>query len=825
MNTTTKTETRHTFTRENSSPSMRTKRALALMVGSAVLVIAAMIVPAGAAPGVSRTYTLDAHFDEGTADNVVHTPSNQLQLAETIATSPFIWIALSARGTIAKINTSTGTILGEYSTTSDGDGVNNPSRTTVTNDGSVWAGNRDQSSAIHVGVSESGGCVDRNLNGTIETSTGYGVVLPWPGGTGGASSSVSAATDECILHYVDTFGGDARHVSVRADGNVWIGNYNGLPHRFQLVNNSTGAIMQTNDMPCGGYGGLVAGNGVLWSASSFSTSLLRWDPNAATTGNGVALGSNPRCINVGAYGSSVYGIAFDSNNYVWVTTYGEGNVLKVSPDGSTIQRFSMGPGHTRAQGLAIDGNDHVWISSANQGGNNSIAHLLNDGTHIGQVTGAGSGSTGVAVDAAGKIWTANINSSDATRIDPAAGAFGTGGVRIGAFDLTVPLPGAFPYNYSDMTGSTLTGKPQSGTWTVVYDSGIPGAEWGTASWNAATPGGSQLTVTVESSANGTSFGPPETATDGGELTVANGRYVRAKVTFTRGMLGATPILYDLTLSTVLDTDNDKILDGVDECADTPIDVLVDDKGCPLPDLPGPGPGPGPVLWTLTVTTAGQGTGSVTGSGIDCPGDCTQTFISGTSVTLTGTATGGSSFWGWSQDCSGTSTCQVMMSADHAARGTFDLESSELPVSPNPAPTPPVPPRLPGTCGGKAVTIQATANVTTFGTAGVDVINGTAANDKIYGYSLGDIICGRGGNDSLYGGGGGGGGVFADRLYGGAGQDHLFGDGGDDKLVGGAGNDRLYGSAGEDGLNGGSGTDACSGHAGLDSGKLCEPFNQ
>jgi Ca2+-binding RTX toxin-like protein len=107
-----------------------------------------------------------------------------------------------------------------------------------------------------------------------------------------------------------------------------------------------------------------------------------------------------------------------------------------------------------------------------------------------------------------------------------------------------------------MTGSTLTGKPESGTWTVVYDSGIAGAEWGTASWTAETLGGSQLDVTVETSTDGTTFGSPVTPTNGGELTVADGRYLRATTTYTRGTNEESPVLYDLTLSTVVEDGGD-----------------------------------------------------------------------------------------------------------------------------------------------------------------------------------------------------------------------------------------------------------------------------
>lgn len=505
---------------------------------TAAAAMALMLVPAQTAFGADRQYTTDADFDLGAANNVVHSTPDQLQLDDTTTAFPFIWVALSARGTIAKIDTVTGAVLGEYSTTSDGDDGHNPSRTTVANDGSVWAGNRNQSSVIHVGNLEAGGCVDRNGNGTIETSTGYGDVLPWPGGAFAASAPVTDAADECILHSVDTApnGYDARHLSVDADGNVWVGAFvtdDFSSHDFQLLNGSTGAIMRSVVMPCGGYGGLIDGNGVLWSSTSGS--LLRWDPASDP--------STAQCLNLG-----IYGLAFDSTNHIWASTLGEGVVYKVAPDGLSSQSFPQGV--PSAQGLAVDANDDVWISNSLFEFSNSIAHLKNDGSLVGVVTGAGGGSTGVSVDAAGKIWTANINSSDATRIDPTAGPLGPDGVtRVGAFDLTVPLPGADPYNYSDMTGSTLSGKPTTGTWSVVYDSAEEGAEWGTVDWTADVPGDGALTVRVSSSVDGGAFSPEETATDGADISVPDGRYLKVVVAFTRATTGESPILYDLAVAT------------------------------------------------------------------------------------------------------------------------------------------------------------------------------------------------------------------------------------------------------------------------------------
>ena len=87
--------------------------------------------------------------------------------------------------------------------------------------------------------------------------------------------------------------------------------------------------------------------------------------------------------------------------------------------------------------------------------------------------------------------------------------------------------------------------------------------------------------------------------------------------------------------------------------------------------------------TLTVSKAGSGAGTVTSSpaGIDCGSTCSHAFADGTSVILTATAASGSSFAGWSGDCSGTGTCTLTMSANHAATATFQANSSPPPPPP------------------------------------------------------------------------------------------------------------------------------------------------
>jgi RHS repeat-associated protein len=652
-------------------------------------------------PFNARTYTFDADFDEGDLLNVAHSPSNQLQLDSTTRSLNFIWVAVSTKGTVVKINTETGAIIGEYFTSPNGQ-PRDPSRTTVDQNGNVWATNRAGNSVVHIGLVENGQCVDRNNNGTIETSTGFNNILAWTN-AGGANTNggVTTATDECIIHYtkVNAFG--TRHVSVTKDNDIWVSGTGVNAGRFDLIDGKTGVIKRSEPaVGYGGYGGLIDKAGVIWSANP----MLRWDTSKPLTGpntlNGIAFSlqggratwdragkssnvpptfedvwvedTTPQGASLGGdgegwnwtsanptpysgtrahqsnlnggthqhyfydatetlslnpgdklftyvyldpvnppsevmlqwnngnwehraywgqniigwgvngtesrrfmgplpptgqwvklevpasqvglensgrnwrgYSHPSYGLCIDSQGNVYNTSYGNGTIRKFAPDGTLVASYSQG--FSYAQGCVVDRNDDVWVAHSLNGG--TVGHLKSNGTYIGNVT-VGSGPTGVAVDGAGKVWATNYYSGTVSRINPALGPIGgDGATRVGAVDYTTPFLGGNPYNYSDMTGSTLTAAPASGTWSVVYDSQIAGAEWGRIGWAAQSCGDGSVTVSVASSNNGTTFGPPETVANGADPSVANGRYLKVSVNFKRASSGESPVLYDLSVGT------------------------------------------------------------------------------------------------------------------------------------------------------------------------------------------------------------------------------------------------------------------------------------
>ena len=91
----------------------------------------------------------------------------------------------------------------------------------------------------------------------------------------------------------------------------------------------------------------------------------------------------------------------------------------------------------------------------------------------------------------------------------------------------------------------------------------------------------------------------------------------------------------------------------------------------------------PPTHALTVSVGGTGGGTVTSSptGVNCPGDCSQGYSDGTSVTLTAHPAGGSAFAGWGGACSASGTssqCTVAMTQARTVTSNFNATFSPPP---------------------------------------------------------------------------------------------------------------------------------------------------
>ena len=492
-------------------------------------------------------------------------PEGHVKLNESIVT-PFshIWVAASGRGTVVRIDTDVdpttigdgntfltateagGTaVMGEYFTSPDGMG-RNPSRTTVDANGDVWVGNRNESgggmgSAVKVSATASGATTSSGVFGAATGANGTFDARTWTNtGSVDTDGGTDTASDPAILQFIRTAGTFNRHLSVNSDNNVWIGGAPGIQsgnQAFQLYDGNTGeAVPSTTgnttsfDVNRGGYGGLVDGNGVVWSAGLVENSLVRFDP-----ATGIAQGIDN--------GRQSYGMAADSNGKVWVSNWDYDSIQRFNPDGTLDETF-VPAGMNNPRGVAITGDDHVWTANSFA---NSVSRLDNDGNLLATVP-VGSEPTGVAVDSNGKVWVTNRGSNSVMRIDPSTDSV----------DLTVDLgPGSSPYNYSDMTGTVLFGTTiASGTWRDVFDSGLGGTTWEQILWNTEAqgviPDGTELLIEARVSEDMLVWSDYEPYLSG-DLIDLTGRFIELRATFSRntGLTRDTAILSDLSVDFTL----------------------------------------------------------------------------------------------------------------------------------------------------------------------------------------------------------------------------------------------------------------------------------
>jgi hypothetical protein len=155
--------------------------------------------------------------------------------------------------------------------------------------------------------------------------------------------------------------------------------------------------------------------------------------------------------------------------------------------------------------------------------------------------------------------------------------------------------------------------------------------------------------------------------------------------------------------------------------------------------------------------------------------------------------------------------QNAFGTSHGADATFTT-SAAAPTgggtAPGPSTAPPPPPAPQPAQTGPAVAVAPYAAVV-WGTAGDDLIEGTAFGEAIGGRAGNDVIRAGGGDDRLYGGEG------DDLILGEDGNDRIWGGPGDDRIAGGAGNDRIGAGPGDDLVYGGEGDDVVSGGPGRD----------
>ena len=504
-------------------------------------------------PGLTleKVYTNNADFDQGQLVNLNHEQvPDQIQINVIPKPFPFIWVACSNRGTITKLSTVTGQVLGEYLTAPSGR-ARNPSRTTVDLLGNVWTGNRDEvdgkGSVVKVGLREAFNCVDRNGNGVIETSTGLGDIRPWPNpGEVDSNGGLVSAQDECLLQYIRTNGDRIRGVAVDAVNNVWVGGGLATPRKhFDYLDGRTGQLLRTIDLANtsetgeapltseGLYGALTDRHGIVWAAT-LGNRLIRMDPRFPN-------GHPDLMTMLPVPSGDSYGLGIDTKGNIWHSNF-RGLVFRYNPLGALTGTFPLNSAQADRGVAVTPADDNVWVVSTN-GGN--VARLDNNGTLITKILTLGEQPTGVAVDGAGKVWVTNLISSNVVRIDPA-----TNNVDLSVSLNTPGAPVCQPYNYSDMTGLVSLGATaQSGIWRVVVDGQQARRPWRRIDYSSLVPPGSGMKVEVRAADTTAGLGAitPRSTVSGAVLCDLSGRYLSVEVTLNRGSHATGAILQDLTV--------------------------------------------------------------------------------------------------------------------------------------------------------------------------------------------------------------------------------------------------------------------------------------
>lgn len=373
----------------------------------------------------------------------------------------------------------------------------------------------------------------------------------------------------------------------------------------------------------------VAGNGTLWVAgddgsdANYRPRLLRVNPST-----GAVLSGWPVTIGAAVYGS--FDLLADGDD-VWVTEDWNNTLTR-----GTVSGNALVAGYPKSSG--------------------------------------GSGPTGLGLSATGDLWVANA--SNVTRFDPSTNAQRVGypkpnGASSPARDLTIGKDGdVFLAIYEGgfegqgkvarldgVTGDPEPGWPKSvaGGSPERIATGIDGDIWTLNFRNVSR---------LDPATGAPRPGFPKDLTQGhgtldvapnGDVWVTDGASQAFRLD---GQTGSVMSGYPLYLRDAVSS-----IEGVAFAANG--DPWIAAASGHLVHLV-----LNPPKRTLTVTRAGNGSGSVTGPGVTCPADCSQSYEHGADVTLKATPAASSTFSGWSGACSGKGGCEVTMSAARTVTATF-----------------------------------------------------------------------------------------------------------------------------------------------------------
>jgi streptogramin lyase len=313
-------------------------------------------------------------------------------------------------------------------------------------------------------------------------------------------------------------------------------------------------------------------------------------------------------INPGAH--SLPGITVGSDGNLWFTEVDTGDVGRITPTG-TITEFELTNTSTSMFDIVSGPDGNLWLA---EGERQMIGRLPTSGsglTEFGPVSGSRPYSITNGPD--GNMWFAEF------------------GGQIGRI---TPGGGITEFSSGTRTGFDIVGGPDGNVWFTQYPSNDTGQI------ARISTDGSGLTE-FSAGLTGTETNYIAAGPDGNLWFTERSPAVAPKV----GRITPTGVITEYSLPAFADPS------GLTAGPDGNIWVVTSEGVARV--ITGETP---PSTPTLSVSVGGNGSGTVTGSGISCPGTCSANYPTGTEVTLTATPAEGSTFAGWSGACSGVGAC-------------------------------------------------------------------------------------------------------------------------------------------------------------------------
>jgi hypothetical protein len=473
----------------------------------------------------------------GSGDGVKLDPNGFVVLNQGSSEFRFMWIANDVQGWVSKYDTRTGNEVGRYYsvipkdcsnsagppcaggqvTQTRADSTWHPSRTAIDLYGDMWVANRGMGKIGTVTkiANDQSSCIDRNGNGTIETSRDIN-------GDGRISTNAAdgemiipsdlanpVTYDECVL-FTQAVGaapggsevtGRALAVSAGPEGSagdIWVGVF--FEQRMYKLSSANGQPIPVStggptyvQLAFGPYGATVDRLQRLWVVQPGTARLALIDTLTGTLVNG-NISNTAEC--------SAYGIGIDGKNRVWVPGWGLGAVAcRYDHATQTWQKFTFmsamsqaGTTFNMGRGIAVDAAGRVYMSGYGSGS----AQLLRFDAETGAIIPFGAAqfidmtdmattaSIGVGLDGDGHPWVNNY-SGNATKVDQVTGAI----------TRTQQQPSGL-YTYSDFTGYQLRNfTAPRGTYRRDFTACDEESTWRSLTWDAATPANTTLQVFVK----------------------------------------------------------------------------------------------------------------------------------------------------------------------------------------------------------------------------------------------------------------------------------------------------------------------------------------